>query len=244
MSQADSSPSTNGNSRTASTGSESSQNSGVSPVLESTECGSAKGHEANSEAASEEDVAAVIEIDSEAPSTQAASTGSSDDSTVAKAVEPRSAPKQKGSRARDAAESIVLGFPAKILGEFFSVGDNVTAVVGDLEISSGGNVNRTLIVKGTLTIRENCRITGKLKALKDVIVCADSYINGDIVAGGDVFIGRRSIVNGSIVATGFVMMGGDAVVERGLRSSSGVSRLSSDIQITIDTENVFAPAER
>ena len=138
-------------------------------------------------------------------------------------------------------ENTTLGFPAKISGETFSVGDNVTAIVGDLEICSGSQVNKTLVVKGTLKIGDNCIVNGKLKALKDLIVGADSTINGDIIAGGNIILGHRSAVKGTIEANGNVQISKDATVENRLRSKA--TPPSSDLQLVVITEHAIATVE-
>lgn len=144
----------------------------------------------------------------------------------------------------EAEENIALGFPAKIRGEFFSVGDNITTIVGDIEITSGSNVNRTLVVKGTLKIGDNCSVKGKLKALKDVTIGADTVIDGDLVSGGNVFVGTRSRINGSIEATGSVQLCKHVIVDRGLHSSSAETTIASEIEVIEDTENVISSVER
>jgi cytoskeletal protein CcmA (bactofilin family) len=143
-----------------------------------------------------------------------------------------------------ARESMVLGFPAKISGEVFSVGDNVTAIVGDIAISSGSNIKKTLVVKGTLKIGDNCEIIGRLKALEDVTIGTDTTIEGDVIAGGNVFVGERSIINGSIEAKGTVEISKDAAVERGLHSNYAIQKLSIEMHAISETENAKILVER
>jgi hypothetical protein len=117
-------------------------------------------------------------------------------------------------------ESTLLGFPAEIGGETFSVGGNVTAVVGDIAIASGSIIDKSLVVKGSIKIGDNCLANGKLKALRDVVVGTETVIDGDIIAGGSVFIGALSTVKGRIEAAGFVRINEGATVEKGLRCFS------------------------
>lgn len=140
-------------------------------------------------------------------------------------------------------ETMLLGFPAKVTGEIFSVGDNVTAIVGDIEISSGSNVNKTLVVKGSLKIGDNCRAKGKLKVLRDITIGEDTIIDGDVVVGGNISVGQRSIITGSIEAVGSVQISKDAIVEKGLRSNFEIARPSSDIQAVVDFETATAEVE-
>ena len=111
-----------------------------------------------------------------------------------------------------------LDFPAKVMGEVFHVGDNVTAVFGDLEIPSGTTVSETLAVKGTLIIGDNCRILGKIKALKDVMIGANTTIDGDIISGGKVVIGQDSVIKGSVESSEHLEIGENAVIKGGSRS--------------------------
>jgi UDP-3-O-[3-hydroxymyristoyl] glucosamine N-acyltransferase len=136
-------------------------------------------------------------------------------------------------------ESEVLGFPAIISGEVFSVGDNVIAIVGDITISSGSNINKTLVVKGTLRIGDNCVSYGKLKALRDIVIGADTVVNGDIIAGGNVFVGSHSKIKGSIEAEGIVKFGEGAKMENKSQIDFSTSRLPSDLRLMTDIESAI-----
>jgi acetyltransferase-like isoleucine patch superfamily enzyme len=114
-----------------------------------------------------------------------------------------------------------LDFPAKVVGEVFHVGDNVTAVFGDLEIPSGTTVSETLAVRGTLEIGDYCRILGKVKALRDVMIGANTTIDGDVISGGGVVIGPDSIINGSVESAEHVEIGENAVIAGGLHEQRG-----------------------
>jgi len=113
----------------------------------------------------------------------------------------------------EAEETTALGFPAKISGDVFTVGDDVTAVVGDMEVPSGTTINKNIAVKGALRIGDNCRIHGKLEVLKDITVGADTVIDGDLISGGNVFVGPRSLITGSVKAAGVFEIEENAVVE-------------------------------
>lgn len=116
-----------------------------------------------------------------------------------------------------------LKFPSKVMGDFFNVGDNVTAVVGDLEIPSGTTVSETLVVKGSLKIGDDCRIFGKIKALKDITIGANTTIEGNVVSGRNVFVGPNSIIQGSVESFGEIEIDENAVVEGGVHSKSSVT---------------------
>ncbi len=143
---------------------------------------------------------------------------------------------QVKSTMSSAAVTMTLGFPARISGEIFTVGDNVTAVVGDLEIPPNTRIDKTLVVKGALRIGDNCRIHGRLKALKDVTVGNDTTLDGDLISGGNVSIGSNVLITGSLQAAGQIKIGELATIERGL-CSSGTSDNSTDIQLEANFEN-------
>jgi len=99
-------------------------------------------------------------------------------------------------------EDEVSDFPADIKGEIFTVGDNVTAILGDLEIPSGTNINELLVVKGSLKIGDKCRVSRKLKAMGDIIIGSETIIEDNLVSGGNVIIGANSVIHGSIKSAG------------------------------------------
>ena len=86
-------------------------------------------------------------------------------------------------------------------------------IFGDLEIPSGTTINKTLVVKGALKIGNNCRVHGKLEALKGITVGADTIIDGDLISGGNIFLGPRSLVSGSVEAAGQFEIEENAIVE-------------------------------
>jgi len=112
--------------------------------------------------------------------------------------------------------------PAKVAADVFRIGDNVTGVAGDVEIPSGTTVHKTLKVKGNLKIGTDCRILGKIKALRDITVGANTTIDGDVISGGKVVIGPDSIIRGSVESAEHVEIGENAVIEGGLHSKSSV----------------------
>ncbi|MCW4052575.1 MAG: polymer-forming cytoskeletal protein, partial [Candidatus Bathyarchaeota archaeon] len=113
-------------------------------------------------------------------------------------------------------------FPTKVAKEMFRVGDKVTAVGGDVEIPSGTTVLKTLKVKGHLRIGTDCRISGKVKALRDVMIGANTTIEGDVISGGKVVIGPDSVIRGSVESAEHVEIGENAVIKGGLYSESSI----------------------
>jgi predicted acyltransferase (DUF342 family) len=111
-------------------------------------------------------------------------------------------------------EDEVSGFPADIKGEIFTVGDNVTAILGDLEIPSGTNINELLVVKGTLKIGDRCRVSRKLKAMGDIIIGSETIIEDNLVSGGNVIIGANSVIHGSIKTAGKIEFKETTVCEK------------------------------
>ena len=117
-------------------------------------------------------------------------------------------------------ESTILGFPAKIHGAIVDIDDNLTTIDGDVEIPSGTNIDKNLVIKGSLRIGDNCRGRGKLEAFKDITVGADTIINGDLISGCNIFVGPRSLINGTVEASGVFGIEKDAIVEGGARTAS------------------------
>ncbi len=93
-------------------------------------------------------------------------------------------------------------------------------IAGDLEIPSGTTINKTLMVKGSLKIGDNCKVHGKFKALKDITVGSDTIIDGDLISGGNIFVGARSLIAGSVQANGIFEIEDDVVVEGGYLQTS------------------------
>ncbi len=139
-------------------------------------------------------------------------------------------------------ETMALGFPALVFGEIFSVGDNVTAVVGNVEIPSDTKINKTLVVKGTLKIGDNCRVHGKLKALKEVSIGTDTIIDGDLISGGDISIGSNVLITGIIQAAGHIKVSEHATIEQGLYSNPNTK--IDDIQLEVNFEEAIASVAR
>jgi hypothetical protein len=127
-------------------------------------------------------------------------------------------------------EIVALKFPAYVTGEVFLVGDNLTAVVGDLEIPSGTTVNDALVVKGKLTIGDNCRLFRRIKVLGNIFVGMSTVINDDIISGGNVVIGSCSVVGGSIKAAGRVEISKNVVVGKKLKENLALPKDSFDLQ--------------
>lgn len=115
-----------------------------------------------------------------------------------------------------------LGFQAKVVGEVVRKGDNVTVVIGDLEIPSGTTIHETLMVKGCLKIGNHCQIFAKVEALKDIVIGAKTEIEGNVVSGCNVIIGPDSFIRGSVKSAGQIEIGENAIIKGGLHSKSSV----------------------
>ena len=127
-------------------------------------------------------------------------------------------------------------FPADIKGEVFTVGDNVTAIVGNLEIPPGTTVSELLVVKGTLRIGDKCRMSRKLKVLGDVMVGSETVIEDSLISGGNVVIGAGTVIHGSIKAAGRIEFKEKVFEEKDTRDSSVDSK-------EIELEVVVEPAQ-
>jgi hypothetical protein len=140
-------------------------------------------------------------------------------------------------------ENVTLKFPASVLGEVFVVGDNVTAVVGDLEIPSGVTVNDTLVVKGNLKIGDRCQLSRRVKVLGNVLVGINTVIDGDIISGGNVTIGSNSEVGGSIKAAGKVRFGQKVMVGKEQPSRYARDKKAFDLKMIVDFEKEKASVQ-
>ena len=150
--------------------------------------------------------------------------------------EPLKTSEFNGREANASGGKVTLKFPANVIGEVFEVGDNVTAVVGDLEIPSGTIVNDTLVVKGKLKIGDNCRLSRKVKVLGDVTVGYDTVIDGDIVSGGTIVIGSNSLIGGRIKAARSVVFGENVVVRNQKNLKSHMPQEAFDLEMIVNTE--------
>jgi hypothetical protein len=140
--------------------------------------------------------------------------------------------KTKVSKPSD--EIKALTFPAYVTGEIFLVGDNLTAVVGDMEIPSGTTVNDVLVVKGKLRIGDNCRLFRKVKVLGDVSVGIGTVVEGDIVSGGSVVIGSSSVVGGSVKAAGRIEISKNVVIGKNLKENLDLPKDSFNLQAIVN----------
>lgn len=126
-----------------------------------------------------------------------------------------------------------LKFPAYIAGEVFMVGDNLTAIIGDMEIPSGTTVTDTLVVKGKLRIGDNCHLFKKVKVLGDVSVGIGTIIEGDIVSGSNIELGSNSVVGGSVRASGRIEIHNNVVIGKKLKENLKIPRDSFDLQTIV-----------
>ena len=150
--------------------------------------------------------------------------------------EPHKIPEVQSPEKGNSDENVTLKFPANVGGEVLVVGDNVTAVVGDLEIPSGVAVNDTLVVKGKLKIGDKCRLSRNVKVLGDVTVGIATVIYGDVVSGGNVAIGSNSVIGGRIRAAGAIEISERVVVGKELNPDSDLPQESFDLKMIVDSE--------
>jgi len=112
-------------------------------------------------------------------------------------------------------------FPSKV-AKTFRVGKKATTITGDVEIPSGTTVLKTLKIEGHLKIGSDCRILGKVEALRDILIGANTTIEGDVISGGKVVILPDSVIRGSVESAEHVEMGENAVIKGGLYSESSI----------------------
>jgi hypothetical protein len=132
-----------------------------------------------------------------------------------------------------AEENNILGFPAKINGDIFVEGDDVIAVVGDVDVPANTIMDKALVVKGSLTIGNCCITHGKLKAVRDITIGADVLVEGDLFSEGNIIVGPRSVITGTLQATGSIKICGEATIEGGLRTSHDL-QVSSDVPFELN----------
>ncbi len=114
------------------------------------------------------------------------------------------------------------GFVARVDGASFQVGDNITAIVGDLEIPSRTNLKKTLVVKGNLRIGAHCHISGKMKALKGISIGDNTTIEGNVVSGGNLNISHDCFITGSVESVGKAKIAQNVIIVGSLYSRSSV----------------------
>lgn len=115
-----------------------------------------------------------------------------------------------------------VGFPMKVFGESYYVGDGVTSIVGDVEIPPGTTVDETLVVKGSFRSRECCRLLNNVKALKNIEIGDDTTVEGNLVSGGRVVVHPNCVVKGSIESEGDIKIGENVILRENLSSRSWV----------------------
>ena len=123
-----------------------------------------------------------------------------------------------------------VGFPMKVVGESFYVGDGVTSIVGDVEIPPGTTVDETLVVKGNFKSRECCRLLNNVKAFKDIEIGDDTTVEGTLVSGGKVTVNSNCVLKGSIESDGDIAIGENVIVKENLSSKSSIF-LSKSAQV-------------
>ncbi len=123
-----------------------------------------------------------------------------------------------------------VGFPMKVAGDYYYVGDGVTSVVGDVEIPPGTIVDDTLVIKGNFRSCESCMLRSNVKALKNIEIGNDTTVEGTLVSGGKVTILPNCFVRGAIESRGNVEIGDNVVVTEKISCKSSVI-LSKSAQI-------------
>ncbi|MEJ2240568.1 MAG: hypothetical protein P8Y18_00265, partial [Candidatus Bathyarchaeota archaeon] len=102
-------------------------------------------------------------------------------------------------KSEERSEKDNLEFSAEATGDIFYVGDNVTAIVGDLEIPSGITVHDTLVVKGNLKIGNKCKMLATIKALGNIIIGANTIVKGNVISNQNVSVGPGVQIYGEVI---------------------------------------------
>lgn len=103
-------------------------------------------------------------------------------------------------QAIDKERDVLTGLPIKASGDVFYAANDVIAVVGDLEILAGSTIDKSLVVKGKVTVGERCRIVGNMKALRGISIAGGCLVKSNLASDGVVVLGAKTIVDGDVHA--------------------------------------------
>lgn len=180
----------------------------------------------------------VLETKSDAPQNAEAISSSQTAAEVTPQIIIENNPSKVEEKAPLAAEAPVgdpinkhVGFPMKVVGESYYVGNGVTSIVGDVEIPPGTTVDETLVVKGNFRSRECCILLNDVKALKDIEIGNDTTVEGNLVSGGKVTVHPDCVVKGSIESEGDIEIGENVIVIAENISSNSSVILSESAQV-------------
>lgn len=125
--------------------------------------------------------------------------------------------------------------------EISLIGVDMVRIMGDVKFPSDIEIQRNIVVEGSLIVGERCLFGGSIKASKSITVGNEVIVKGDLVTdenayvGADVMIrgsvhsqgsarlGKNTFVYGSVVAGGNVELHQNARVARNILSSGEIS---------------------
>ena len=105
----------------------------------------------------------------------------------------------------------------------------VIRIVGDVSIPDGTEMDKHLVIHGSLNLGKGCRIDGTVKAFGKVVVGENSIVEGHILSQGRVCIGAGAIIKGIVDSSREIILEQNAVV--GIVSTEKTVKLRSGARI-------------
>ena len=140
-------------------------------------------------------------------------------------------------QAIDKERDVLTGLPIKASGDVFYAGNDVIAVVGDLEILGGSTIDKSLVVKGKVTVGGHCRIVANLKALRGISIAEECLVKANIASGGVVALGAKTIVDGDVHAETVRLSEGAEV--HGLVDAKRIQSVHSSIENDQSNQSIW-----
>jgi cytoskeletal protein CcmA (bactofilin family) len=91
--------------------------------------------------------------------------------------------------------------------KILTIGTDAVKIKGDVKFPSDIEIQKTIVVEGSLTLGERCLFGGSLKASKNITVNNEVIIKGDLVTDGSAHIGANVLIEGSVHARDYVQLG-------------------------------------
>lgn len=97
--------------------------------------------------------------------------------------------------------------------EISAMGVDAARIVGDVKFPPDIEVQKSIVVEGSLIIGERCLFSNSVKASKGVSVSNEVIVKGDIVSDGNAYVGADVMIKGSVHAQGSVRLGKNTFVD-------------------------------
>lgn len=106
--------------------------------------------------------------------------------------------------------------------EISSIGATAVRIVGDVKFTSDIEVQKSIVVDGSLTIGDRCLFGGSVKASKDISIGKKVIVRGDVVTDENAYIGADAVIKGSVHAQGSVRLGKNIIVDGSVVANGNV----------------------